>query len=282
MWELAVETGFILALCVFFSFTLVCLLTRLFAPADVQNQLCDSVLFVATLSLFILLLWIEWDKYVKRRAEAAEAVTESARRATKFNLLQEQREKRAREAEDRVFRTTFGCLIDFMKHPGQGWNSDAVASRIALLYLRRFIGVIVATSAIVIVLPVPISYTLLSLSTALNGTTFLHPHNVSPTIFAPERLDVISTLQVEYLLINSRNACALAVVMTYTIMFLQAQWARWTREASSRLNDPELTKHGMVVETKIKDEIVIQVMCLSRKYVAECEFVVRYFEVCEC
>jgi len=208
MWELAVDISFILALCFFFSFALMCLLTRLLAPADVQNQHCDSVLLVATLSLFILNLWIAWDKYVKRRAEAAEAVTESARYATKFNLSQEQRDKRAREAEDRVFRTTYGCLIDYMKHPGQGWNRDAVASGIALLYLKRFIGVIVATSAVVIVLPVPVSYAL-SLPTARNGTTFLPPHNVSPTIFAPERLDVISTLQVQNLVINLSNACAL-------------------------------------------------------------------------
>jgi len=67
-----------------------------------------------------------------------------------------------------------------------------------------------------------------------------------------------------------------------TRIVLQAQWARWTREGSSRFSDPDLTKHGMLVEAKIKDEIVIQVLCFSHKYVREREFVVRNFEVCQC
>ena len=50
------------------------------------------------------------------------------------------------------------------------WNSDAVASLVAVLYLKRCMRVIVATSAVLLVLQNPASYTLLPFPTALNGT----------------------------------------------------------------------------------------------------------------
>jgi hypothetical protein len=77
LWQRGVELGLLLVLSLFFSFALMSLFIRLFVAADVQNQLCDSVDLVAMLTIFIVFLWIQWDNYVKRRAEAAEAVLDT-------------------------------------------------------------------------------------------------------------------------------------------------------------------------------------------------------------
>jgi hypothetical protein len=77
LWQRGVELGLILVLSLSFSFALMSLLIRLFAAADVENQLCDSVDLVAMLTIFIVFLWIQWDNYVKRRAETADAVLDT-------------------------------------------------------------------------------------------------------------------------------------------------------------------------------------------------------------